>query len=280
MGATTGVTATTATDYTVGTTTSVTPKTSSLSSQDSFTQGGSSRGSISSTTAIVSGYSSMSSMSAASSAALSDNKPSSIGGGNSSILASGPITMTGTTVTSYERTGSITGATPRTNTSSFDSTTSSSAATGGTVRSYLPSSVAVTSVPTSSVLEDIKRHDRPLSRTNSTDAELIFGDKPADFYRSKYAYSGYTSQGRGSVSDTDATFGKSVDSYKSNTNSFSISGDSDFGSSSRDKDFSDRARLFEGIENPVFQDYNSPVTKTSSSKPRWAHDDDDDYDLK
>lgn len=182
---------------------------------------------------------------------------------------------TATTVKSYI--SSNTGATPRVpldSVSSYSSTISQS------------SSGVASAVPSSAV---DNREERSLSRKNSTDAELIFGDKPAQFYRNKYAYSGYTSQGRSS--DVDVIFGKSVpptggadsrtNSYKSNT-SFSMSGDSDY-SLSRDKDFNERSRNFEGIENPVFEDYASPknVTSTSSSsKPRWSRDDDDDYDLK
>lgn len=183
---------------------------------------------------------------------------------------------TATTVKSYI--SSNTGATPRIPLDSVSSYSSTLSHSSSGVGSTVPSSTA----------DSVKREDRPLSRKNSSDAELIFGDKSADFYRNKYAYSGYTGPGRST--DVDVIFGKSgpgtdgaesrTNSYKSNT-SFSMSGDSDF-SLSRDKDFSDRARNFEGIENPVFEDYASPknLTSTSSSSKRWSRDDDDDYDLK
>lgn len=107
----------------------------------------------------------------------------------------------------------------------------------------------------------------------------MFGGKDADFYRSKYAYSTYTSTNKSS--DMDVIFSASIDkrssiessdnSYRSNITSLSDSRDlPDSGTSTH----RNTASSYRGIQNPMFQDYDSGT----STKP--SNDEDDEYDLK
>jgi hypothetical protein len=135
------------------------------------------------------------------------------------------------------------------------------------------------------------------SRTNSSDADIIFGGKTnMEKYKDKYS-------NRGSFNKEGALSSSPKQSFDRNNSNFtsSMSTDSDyiFGkrddnstfakslslSSDKDGDFASdptigatSKRTYEGIQNVAFQDYDSPVVKPSS-KPKWTTDD-DDYDLK
>lgn len=101
-----------------------------------------------------------------------------------------------------------------------------------------------------------------LSRKNSSDTELLFGDKPAEYYRNKYAYSTYTSQGKSS--DVDVMFG-------GNSSSAAETGSRDYGYKSNSS--------IEGISNPVFRE-SFESSSGAISKRRSRDSDDDDFDLK
>lgn len=220
---------------------SSTPKTSSLSSQDSLGQASRTGSTTSAVSPIVSGYSSMSQTSL-----------------DKSFTSHIPDTKTEnrmpfSTITTQASTHEV----PRNQ--SVIPTSSSYRKQGSSESSY---------TPPPSTIDKIKDIHAPLTRKDSSDSDLIFGDKGPEFYRSKYAYSTYSSTNKSS--DMDVIFSASIDKRSS------IESDHSFRSNSRDSS-SDHARntsSYRGIQNPMFQDYDSGT----SNKP--SHDEDDDFDLK
>lgn len=134
--------------------------------------------------------------------------------------------------------------------------------------------------PPVSAVDKIKEIHAPLSRKDSSDSDLIFGGKDAEFYRSKYAYSTYTSTNKSS--DMDVIFSASIDkrssiestadtSTRTNTNSFSGSRDSDYNTNTSTPSYRNPSS-YKGIQNPMFQDFDSGK--------KFNNDDEDEYDLK
>jgi hypothetical protein len=116
---------------------------------------------------------------------------------------------------------------------------------------------------------------RSLSRKGSSDAELLFGEKTAEFYRSKYAYSGYTSQGKST--DIDVIFGGSSSSISSATGAIKSSFDSPAASTTKYNKSNTSGD--QGISNPVFKDSFDTASSTGAISKRWSRDE-DDYDLR
>uniref|UniRef100_A0A336M5N4 CSON012491 protein n=1 Tax=Culicoides sonorensis TaxID=179676 RepID=A0A336M5N4_CULSO len=221
--------------------TTSTPKTSSLSSQDSRT------GSITSTVSpVVNGYSSMSSLDKSTNSITTKEEPRM------------PFSTISTQSSTYDM--------PRNQV--VIPTPSTYRSQSSTEQSY---------TPPPSAIEKVKDFHKPLSRKDSSDSELIFGGKDAESFRSKYAYSTYTSTNKSS--DMDVIFSSSIDkrsSMDSNTsnNSYSGSRDStDFNTSYRNPS------SYRGIQNPMFQDYDTGASVEKKSTSR-SHDDDDEFDLK
>lgn len=124
---------------------------------------------------------------------------------------------------------------------------------------------------------------RPVLERKLSDADIIFGAKPAapDYSSFKYA-SGYSrnrsnSSFTSSTTDSDYVYG-TRDAKRDNSFQKSISVSSD-----KDGDFShDPEVLFtrSGIANDAFSDFDSPAAAASSvANQSWSNND-DDYDLK
>lgn len=126
---------------------------------------------------------------------------------------------------------------------------------------------------------------RPVLERKLSDADIIFGAKPAapDYSSFKYA-SGYSrnrsnSSFTSSTTDSDYMYGNR-DAKRENSFQKSISVSSD-----KDGDFShDPEVLFtrSGIQNDAFSDFDSPAaaaSSTSGAHQSWSNND-DDYDLK
>jgi hypothetical protein len=136
--------------------------------------------------------------------------------------------------------------------------------------SYMPEKVDVKPTPSES----------KFSRTNSSDADIIFGSKTnMEKYKEKYTSRGSLKQSfdRSSTfnsnnsmsSDSDYIYGGKRDDNNTFEKSLSLSSD-------KDGDFASDSRV-RGIQNAAFQDYDSPVQSKSIAN-KWTAD--DDYDLK
>lgn len=234
-----------------------TPKTSSLSSQDSISQIGSSRGSFTSNVSpVVSGYSSMSQSSLDKSSTFV----------TSATIEKDTISYSSSIITqaSIESKAEI----PKNQTIIPSSSTMR---TGKSESSYIPEvASSINKAPISAA--------KTLTRMNS-DADIIFGDQPLDFYKSRVGFTTQSSTDRKSTEPTSSF--DSQYSYKSNT---SLAGNTD---TKTTVDVSSRigaaSRQYEGIQNVAFQDFDSPTTKiTTQSSKSWTsrQNDDDEYDLK
>jgi hypothetical protein len=126
------------------------------------------------------------------------------------------------------------------------------------------------------------KRDRPEFARKLSDADIVFGAKPAaptdpSFKTAGYARNRSNSSFTSTSTDSDYIYG-SRDARRDNSFQKSLSVSSD-----KDGDFSHDPGILatrSGISNDAFSDYDSPLKTTSSSISKPWSNNDDDFDLK